>query len=431
MSLKTVFSAVFFLCVGTAAGYGVSRYGIPEEWLAFLSASGRAPAGVSETPAAVRPGGGERKILYWYDPMYPGTRFDKPGPSPFMDMDLVPRYADDDEGSGIRIDPVQVRNLAVRTEKAVRGTLAFAREIPGNLVFNESRIGKAQPRAEGFVEKTYGLAVGDRVEEGQPLADITVPGWAADQSEYLLLRAQKADASLVRGVRERLRLSGMPEDLLKAVEASGRVQTSMIVRAPVAGVVTGIDVYPGMNVGKSMTLATIQGTHPIWLTAEVPERDMRLVGGSRLRVSVPAYSGRVFYASAYTLLPSANTDTRTVPLRLSLDNADGALRPGMTASIRLRGSLEEGVLIPVTSLIDMGDEQRVITRTPDGRFVPKKVRVLRSEGDQALIADGLEEGEEIVVSGLFLIDSEANLRGALDRMRADGEQAAAPEGDTP
>jgi Cu(I)/Ag(I) efflux system membrane fusion protein len=401
-----------------------------EDRLSFLPAPVRAPSGgVSGVADAAPPAAGERNILYWYDPMYPATRFDKPGPSPFMDMDLLPRYADDDEGSGIRIDPAQVRNLAVRTERAVRGALSFTREIPANLAFNDAQIGKAQPRAEGFVEKTYGLAVGDTVEAGQPLADITVPAWAADQSEYLLLRAQKADASLVRGVRERLRLSGMPDDLLKAVETSGRVQTSMVVRAPVSGVITGIDVYPGMNVDKGMTLATIQGINPIWLTAGVPERDLPLIGGARLRVSVPAHAGRIFYADSYTLLPNADTDTRTVPLRLALDNGDGMLRPGMTASIRLRGSLAEGVLIPTSSLIDMGDEQRVVTRTPDGLFVPKKVMVLRSEGEQTLLAGGLEEGEEIVVSGLFLIDSEANLRGALDRMRMDGERI--PTGDMP
>ncbi|MDR2050237.1 MAG: efflux RND transporter periplasmic adaptor subunit [Deltaproteobacteria bacterium] len=418
MSLKKIFSAVLFIGLGFAAGYALSAYPAPGRG----EASSSSPA--AEGGEALRPSaGGEREILYWYDPMYPGTRFDKPGKSPFMDMDLVPRYAEADEGSGILVDPAQVRNLAVRTERAVRGALSFTREIPANLVFNDSRIARAQPRAEGFVEKTYALAVGDTVTEEQPLADITVPAWAADQSEYLLLRGQKAEPSLVRGVRERLRLSGMPEELLKAVESSGRVQTSLTVRAPIAGVITGIDVYPGMNVDKGMTLATIQGTDPIWLTAEVPERDMLLVGGTRLRVSVPAHAGRVFHASSYTLLPNANAETRTVPLRLSLDNADGLLRPGLTASVRLRGSLGEGLLVPAASLIDLGEEQRVIARTPDGRFVPKKVTVLRSEGERTLLADGLEEGEEIVVSGLFLIDSEANLRGALERMRRDSARA--------
>ena len=370
--------------------------------------------------------GGERKILYWYDPMYPGTRFDKPGPSPFMDMDLVPRYADEDEGAGIRIDPTQTHNLGVRTAKVESGRLSFSKDIPANIAFNDYRLAKVQPRAEGFVEKIFPLAIGDTVKTGAPLANITVPGWASDQSEYLLLKNQKADAVLVRGVRERMRLSGMPEEMLTAVDATGKVQTRMTVHAPIDGVITALDVYPGMNVGKNMTVAVIQGANPIWITGDVPERDLHLAAsGGRLRISVPAWPERVFYADSFVLLPTADTGTRTVPLRLSLNNEEGLLRPGMTASIHLRGRGEESLLIPTQSLIDLGEEQRVIVRARDGSFAPRKVQTLRGSGDKTAVASGLEAGEEVVVSGLFLIDSEANLRGALSRMRRD---APAEEG---
>lgn len=382
-----------------------------------VGAARAAPASGHDGP------GGERRILYWYDPMYPDRRFDKPGKSPFMDMDLVPRYAEDGEGAGIRIDPVQTRNMAVRTEKVTRGRLVFTRDIPANVEFNAYRLARVQPRADGFVEKTYDLAVGDTVEAGQALVEITVPAWAADQSEYLLLRSQRAAPEIVRGVRERLRLSGMPEEMLKIVDNTGRVQTGLTVKAPLGGVVTSLDVYPGMNVDKGMTLATIQGTNPVWVTADVPERDIHLVGGRRIRVAVPAYPDRAFFAESATLLPRADQATRTVPLRLVLDNSEGLLKPGLTASIRLRGESEESLLIPAQSLIDLGDEQRVVVRAADGAFVPRRVRVLRSSRDATAVLDGLEEGDEVVVSGLFLIDSEANLRGALDRMRASSGEA--------
>ncbi|MDR1684835.1 MAG: efflux RND transporter periplasmic adaptor subunit [Desulfovibrio sp.] len=392
-----------------------------------------APAGLAVRAARAAPAsghaeghtgpGGERKILYWYDPMYPDRKFDKPGKSPFMDMELIPRYAEDGEGAGIRIDPVQTQNMAVRTEKVKRGRLVFTRDIPANVEFNAYRLARVQPRADGFVEKTYDLAVGDTVETGQTLVEITVPAWAADQSEYLLLRSQRAAPEIVRGVRERLRLSGMPEEMLKIVDNTGRVQTGLTVKAPLGGVVTSLDVYPGMNVDKGMTLATIQGTNPVWVTADVPERDIHLVGGKRIRVAVPAYPDRAFFAESATLLPKADQATRTVPLRLTLDNAEGLLKPGLTASIRLRGESEESLLIPTQSLIDLGNEQRVVVRAADGAFVPKRVRVLRSSRDATAVLDGLEEGDEVVVSGLFLIDSEANLRGALDRMRATGGEA--------
>ncbi|MDR2056036.1 MAG: efflux RND transporter periplasmic adaptor subunit [Desulfovibrio sp.] len=420
MRFKTFFLSLFLLLAGGALGYGFAVLA-PDRLKTAHTAHERVEDG-----QATAQGPGERKVLYWYDPMYPGTKFDKPGKSPFMDMELVPRYAEDDEGTGIRIDPGQTQNLAVRTEKAQRGRLVFSHEIPANVEFNAYQLAKAQPRADGFVEKTYALAVGDTVTAGQPLVDITVPAWAADQSEYLLLRSQKAAPDIIRGVRERLRLSGMPEDLLKAVDATGRVQTRLTVHAPLGGVITAIDAYPGMNVDKGMTLATIQGIDPVWVTADVPEREIYLVSDKRMRVTIPAYPGRAFYAQSVTLLPKADQATRTVPLRLSLDNREGLLKPGLTASIRLRSDGGEDLLIPTQSLIDLGDEQRVIVRAADGSFVPRQVQVLRSAREKTAVLSGLDEGDEVVVSGIFLIDSEANLRGALDRMRRAKETAAAP-----
>jgi Cu(I)/Ag(I) efflux system membrane fusion protein len=368
----------------------------------------------------------ERKVLYWYDPMYPATHFDKPGKSPFMDMELVPRYATDDEGGGIRIDPAQVQNLAVRTKEVEWGKLPFAKDIPANVEFNSYQLAKVQPRADGFVSGTYSLAVGDRVEKGTPLVDVTVPGWASDQSESLLLKSQKADPGIVRGVRERLRISGMPEEMLQAIDASGKVQTRMTVRAPLPGVITSFDVFPGMNVTKSMTLAIVQGTDPVWVTADVPERDLPLVQqAGRLRVQVQAYPDRSFHAQSHVLLPKAAQETRTVPLRLVLPNAEGLLTPGMTASLRLRGTGDEAFLIPTQALIDLGDEKRVIVRLPDGRFMPRLVRTIASIGDVTAVAEGLEAGEHVVVGGLFLVDSESNLRGALDRMREDAKAGEA------
>jgi Cu(I)/Ag(I) efflux system membrane fusion protein len=410
MSAKSILLALVFLAAGVALGYRLFSSG------EFQMAE-HAPALAGKTAEK----SSAREILYWYDPMYPGTHFDKPGKSPFMDMELVPRYKSGDEGAGIRIDPAQVQNLAVRTEKVVRGRLSFTRNIPANVAFNDYQLAKVQPRAEGFVEKVYSLAVGDGIAGGAPIADITVPAWASDQSEYLLLKEQKASAAIIRGVRKKMRLTGMPEEMLTAVDRTGRVQTTLTLKAPISGVITSLDVYPGMNVNKDMTVATVQGTDPVWVMADVPERDMHLVDArNRIRLTVSAYPEHVFRIDSFTLLPKADQNTRTVPLRVSVNNAEGLLKPGMTANIGLRGSGQEALLIPLQSLIDLGHEQRVITRAADGSFVPRQVQVLRSSREQTAVASGVEEGEEVVVSGLFLIDSEANLRGALERMRKNG-----------
>ena len=207
------------------------------------------------------------------------------------------------------------------------------------------------------------------------------------------------------------------------MDKTGRVQTRLTLKAPVAGIITALNVYPGMNVSKEMVVAIIQGADPVWITADVPESDVHLLlGKNRLRLAVQAYPDRVFMAENVTLLPKANQDTRTVPLRMTVANPEGLLKPGMTASLRLRGTGPEALLVPTQSVIDLGNEKRVVTRAANGSFVPKKVQVLRSSRDETAIVSGLEEGENVVVSGLFLIDSEANLRGALDKMRGNDAQ---------
>ena len=144
----------------------------------------------------------ERKVLFWYDPMKPDVKFDKPGKSPFMDMDLVPKYADEDGKSsdGIRIDPTQVQNLGLKTQKVTRGKLNYAQTIPANVSYNDYQFVIVQARAEGFVEKVYPLTIGDKVKKGTPLVDITIPDWVEAQSEFLLLSGTGGTPTQIKGV---------------------------------------------------------------------------------------------------------------------------------------------------------------------------------------------------------------------------------------
>jgi Cu(I)/Ag(I) efflux system membrane fusion protein len=395
--------------------------------LAFLAAlSGDARAQAPPDPL------GEREVLYWYDPMYPGTRFDAPGKSPFMDMDLIPRYRDEGAGDAVVIDPTMVQNLGVKSVPARRGKLSFSREIPANVEFNGQLTARAQPRAEGFVSEAGFFAVGDSVKEGDLLALVTVPDWAADQSEYLLLRKQKASAAIVAGVREKLRLAGMPEEMLLEVDRTGAIQTTLKILSPLSGVITELDVYPGMNVDKGQTLAVIQGTDPIWVTAFLPEKEAFLSAG-RPRLTLSAFPGRAFEVLKLASLPIADENSRALLLRLHVANPEGLLKPGLTATLSLRAQGPEGLIIPTQSLIDLGEEQRVVTVQADGSFLPKLVTVGLSAREETLISSGLSEGEEVVTVGLFLIDSEANLRGALERMRGGplDPPGTLPEGASP
>lgn len=373
-----------------------------------------------------------RKVLFWYDPMYPNTRFDKPGKSPFMDMDLVPKYADEESANaaapGVRIDPTQTQNLGVKTGVARRGALTFAQTFPANVSYNEYQYAIMQARAAGFIEKVWPLTVGDKVKKGAPLLELTIPDWVEAQSEYLLLKETGGTASQVEGILERLRLAGMPEADLRRLITTRKIQTRFTLTAPIDGVITAFDLRAGMNISKDNVVARIQGMNPVWVTAAVPESIAWLIkDASQFSLTIPARPDMHFTFRKWTLLPSVDASTRTLQLRLEVDNPDEALKPGMNAFLSLNSQSEPMLLIPTKALIDTGSEQRVITVDNEGRFVPKRVSVFQSSQGLTAIRSGLQEGESVVSSGLFLIDSEANIAGALDRMRA----ASTPDTSTP
>lgn len=370
----------------------------------------------------------ERKILFWYDPMKPDVKFDKPGKSPFMDMDLVAKYADDsgDENiPGVRIDPTQVQNLGIKTEKAIKGHLSYSRTLPANVSFNEYQYVIVQSRSAGFIEKVYPLTLGDKVKKGTPLVDITLPEWVEAQSEYLLLFATGGSPTQLKGVLERLRLAGMPETDIQRLRSSRTVQTRFTIKAPIDGVITAFDLRTGMNISKDKIVAQIQGMDPVWITAAVPESIAYLIKEtSQLELAIPAYPDNVFEIEKWRLLPSVDPSTRTLQLRLEVDNKSEILKPGMNAYLKLSTQSQPMVLIPSQAVIDTGNEQRVITVDHEGRFVPKAIKVLHESQRQTGISSGLSEGESVVVNGLFLIDSEANINGALERMRHQQAPAA-------
>lgn len=399
--LKYTAAIVCSLVIGGLATAAISRLTAPD-------------AQVKAEPA-------ERKVLYWYDPMKPDVRFDKPGKSPFMDMDLVAKYADEGgetSTSGVRIDPTQVHNLGMRTATVTKGRLTYSQTLPANVSYNEYQFVIVQARAEGFIEKVYPLTVGDKVRKGAPLVEVTIPSWVEAQSEYLLLASSGGTATQLEGVLERLRLAGMPETDIQRMRTTRRVQTRFTLNAPIDGVLTAFSLKSGMNIAKDNVVAQIQGMDPVWISAAVPESTAWLLKDStQFRVAIPAYPDKTFPIQKWSILPSVDPTTRTVQVRLQVNNRDELLKPGMNAYLKLNTQSDEMLLIPSQAVIDTGDEQRVITVASNGEFVPKKIQVLHASQQQTGVASGLAEGESVVLNGLFLIDSEANISGALDRMR--------------
>lgn len=360
----------------------------------------------------------EQKVLYWYDPMVPSQHFDKPGKSPFMDMELVPKYAGEsgDEG-GIRISSVQTQNLGIRLATVERGTLSLPLNVPANVVFNERDVAVVQTRAAGFVQHVYARAPGDVIAQGTPLLDILVPEWAGAQAEYLTLR-QAGDADFIHAARERLQLLGMPESVIQRLEKSGKAQTRFTVSAPIAGVIQSLDIREGMTVSSGMTVARLNGLNTVWLEAAVPEaQGSRVSPGKPVAAQLSAYPGKVFEGRVSAILPEVNTQSRTIRVRMEFPNRGQLLRPGMFAQVKLdAGDMPEALLIPTEALIRTGKRSVVIVSGAQGGFHPVEVTPgTQFDGKTAILA-GLNEGQMVVASGQFLIDSEASLQGVLAHM---------------
>src|SRR5882672_7543768 len=270
-----------------AAGYSGYRYGMREG----MQMAGTAPASSPIAGDRVDPATG-RRVLYWHDPMVPGQKFDKPGKSPFMDMQLVPVYADEAGGEGtVSIDPRVVQNLGIRTAEVVKGSLASRLEVVGNIAYNERELVLVQARVGGFVEKLHVRAPLDHVQKGQALVEILAPDWVAAQEEYLALRRMSAsDAQLIAAARQRMQLVGMTEDAIRSVEGTGKVVPRATLYAPESGVVAELGVREGMTVMAGAMLFRINALSSVWLNAEVPVAEASgLKPGQLVEAKSPTY----------------------------------------------------------------------------------------------------------------------------------------------
>ena len=410
--------ALAALAAGGGYWFAMSRMQVPTEAQA---------AAVPEGQAAESSG---RRILYYYDPMFPQQKFDKPGKSPFMDMQLVPKYADEggDEAT-VSISPRVVQNLGIRTAEARPGSLAPKLTAVGSVEYNERSVVLVQPRANGFIERLYVRAPLDAVRAGDPLVEILFPEWAAAQEEFLLLRRLSTpDAEALKGAaRQRLVLLGMSEEHIAAVEREGKVQARVTLRAPVSGVIAELGAREGMTVMSGATLFRIASLGSVWVVAEVPEAQAgMLVPGARAEARVPAYPEDVFAGHLSAILPEVNAATRTLRARVEVANPAGKLKPGMYATLTLSPRAREGLLVPSEAVIRTGERSVVILADGEGKFRAADVEVGMESGGDAEIRKGLKAGDRVVVSGQFLLDSEASLRSTLGRLGGAGEQAPAP-----
>jgi Cu(I)/Ag(I) efflux system membrane fusion protein len=382
-------------------------------------------APVADTQAAA-PAQDGRAVLYWYDPMVPTQKFDKPGKSPFMDMELVPKYADEGgDAATVKISPGVSQNLGVRLATVTRASLGTDVTATGVVGFNEREVAIVQARSGGFVERVARLAPNDVIGAGAFIAELLVPEWAALQQEYLALAAL-GDAALAEAARERMRLAGMPEGLIREVAKTGKARNRVAITAPRGGVIQALEVRPGMTLMAGQTLARINGIGTVWLDVAVPEAragEVRI--GQAAEANFAAFPGEPVRGRVTALLPALDEAARTLRVRVELPNRDGRLRPGLTAQVSLKGTGGESALrVPTEAVIRTGRRALVIVAEAEGRYRPVEVTPGREVGNDTVILSGLDEGQQIVASGQFLIDSEASLLGI--ETRSSGEAAATP-----
>lgn len=364
----------------------------------------------------------ERKVLYWYDPMVPQQHFDKPGKSPFMDMQLVPKYAGEGEANGVVVSAASVQNLGVRTQTAEVERLITNVRASGNIAWDQRATRDVSARVDAVIDKLHVRADSERVRRGQVLADLIAPQWSAAAQEYLVLQSmQSADARDLRAAaRDRLRVLGMSETQILSLRNG---QGSIALHAPMDGVVSELAVREGQSVQAGMLLMRINGLDTVWVEVALAQSQTVWVrDGAPVRIRIDAFPGEEFSGTLELLPAELDPATRSLRARIVVANPGHRLLPGMFAELEIEGTPDEPhPLVPDAALIATGDDQRVMIETGAGRFTPVRVVTGRSAGGRTEILEGLQGGERVVVNGQFLIDSEASLQGALQRLSTPAE----------
>jgi len=366
------------------------------------------------------------EILYWVAPMDPNYRRDKPGKSP-MGMDLVPVYAEDTgNGDGsITIAPEVVQNLGVRTAVAERSRLWRGIDTVGYVDYDESLVSHIHLRTEGWIENLVVQSEGERVSKGQRLFDLYSPELVNAQEEFL--QALKLDnPGMQQASRDRLAALGVSAGQVQALQKTRQVQQRVAIYAPQDGVVSTLPVREGMYVKPADRVMSLADLSQVWLLAEIFERQADWVEvGQDADVVLPYQPGTQLEGRVEYIYPGLDPKTRTLKVRLRFANPDETLKPNMYANVKIYGGPRNDiVVIPLEALIRTGREARVVIALGDARFTSRKVRAGMESGDWVEIITGIEPGDEVVTSGQFLIDSEANLKASLQRMQPGAEGGA-------
>ncbi|MFQ5926313.1 MAG: efflux RND transporter periplasmic adaptor subunit [Terriglobia bacterium] len=385
------------------------------------------------------PAGGQpaaREVLYWYDPMHPAYKSDKPGIAPDCGVKLVPKYADEVAAleqhppGTVRVSPEKQQLIGVRTTQVRRDRLVRTIRTVGHVEADETKFARIHVKVAGWVEKVYVDFVGKLVKKGQPLFTLYSPELVSTQQEYLIARRGKqylgdspyrevseGAESLLRAARDRLRLWDITDEQIQKLDETGEVARTLTLYSPIDGFVMHRNLYEQVYVTPETPLYEIADLSTIWVDVDIYEYEVpyvRLGQSATMRLSYSpghTYRGRVTY-----VYPTLDPKTRTVRVRLEFRNPGFALKPDMFADVELKIDYGVQTLVPSEAVLDSGLRQIVFVAKPDGYFEPREIQVGARLENQYVVLSGLQPGETIVTSGNYLIDSESRLSTATGGM---------------
>jgi membrane fusion protein, copper/silver efflux system len=376
------------------------------------------PGGEVNSAAGTPAANSDQRVLYYYDPMRPEVHFDKPGPSPFMDMALVPKLAAAaaDNGS-IAVDASVVQSLGIRTAHPRLTDVRPSVRVPARVVADARGQARLQARVSGWIERLAVRTVGQSVSAGSVVAEIYSPELVQAQEELLL------GAETVGPATERLRRLGIADSDIQAIRRAGKASRRLPLRAPVSGVVTELGVREGSSLSPDTLIADFSARSSVWIEAALfPSQRATL--GDRLSASftLPGLAGRHWQSDVGAVVPVVDAVTQTLAVRFAIsDAADLPLGSALDAVIN--GQARTRVLVvPVSTVIRTAQGDRVLVRRDPNRFLPVAVTIGQRYGDDMEIVAGLTTKDSVVVSGQFLLDAEANLQSGLGQL----DPAAAP-----
>ena len=375
---------------------------------------------------------GEKKILYWVAPMDANYRRDEAGKSP-MGMDLVPVYAEEsDSRSGsssssskgqvvVKIDPGVVNNLGVQIESVAKGSLYRELDTVAYVDYDEDSLSHVHQLSDGWIEKLYVKAIGDKVKRGDLLYAVYSPELQNAQEDYLLSLKNKFKG-VEKASRERLYSLGFTNSQIKRLKKTKKIERTLKTYAKHSGIVIKLSVRDGMYIKPQTEVMTLADLNNVWFIAEVYEKQSTWVKeGQDVKVTLEAYPGKEWYGEIDYIYPEMDKLSRTLKARIRMPNQHGLFKLNMYSRVKIyTQKIDEALYIPLQALIQSGDETRVIVQKEQGRFSPRIVIAGMESDNKIEIKSGLQEGEKVVVSGQFLIDSEASLKASLLRFKNKG-----------